>query len=272
MSEANNPELEPRDTERLRQELKALFVPPVEAPPADSARVLSLAAQRRLTRLKWRVRVRAASLAAAGIICGISLSFFYVRFRDYQKPPLPALGTLSINYGGRGDILEALALARYVDARGPYRADWDLNRNGSMDQGDVTLLASTIVRAGGAPDVRYYPVDVYIDTDGRPLAAYQLAVDDATGRTRIVGVQGGAEGAFQDPPFYDAAALTRGEVVLAAVSTSKALPRGKVRVARLYVQSIGGPSAPVVRLIAAGSEDGHSISAMPIVVPVENPQ
>lgn len=270
MNDAEHPELEFDDTGELQRELKALFTPPGGALADDSSQLLSLALRRRIAKLKWRVRIRAASVAAAGILCGMSLSFFYSRFNAYQHPAPPALGALSINSGGRADILEALTLARYVESNGSYRADWDLNRNGRMDQGDVTLLVSTIVRANSAPDVRYYPVDVFIDPAGRPLAAYQLAIDNTSGKTRIVGVQGGAEGAFKDPPFYDSAALARGEVVLAGLAASKSLPTGKVRVARLYVQSADGLSVPVVRLIAAGAGDGSSISAVPTVVPVED--
>ena len=264
-------EPEPRDAERLKEEMKALFEPPGGPPHGEGLQILMLAERRRLRKLRRRVLARMAGLAAAGIVCGIGLSMLIGRLKAREQPVLPAHGvTMDINGDGRVDILDALALAQKVEAGAPYRAEWDLNGNGVLDRGDAVVLASTVVKLGEPSDVRYYPVDVFLDTGGRALAAYQLEISDASGRMKIVGVKGGTAGAFRDAPFYDSAALTRSRIVLAAFSTSKDLPMGRVNVARLYVQSSGeGVPKPKAELVVAGASDGQRIAARPILVSEE---
>jgi hypothetical protein len=262
------PEAESRDTERLEQEMKALFQPPGGVPHGEGARVLMLAEQQRLRKLRRRVLVRMAGLAAAGILCGIGLSFLLGRLKTHEQPVAPARGvTMDINGDGRVDILDALALAQYVKAGAPYKAEWDLNGNGILDRGDAVVLASAVVKIGEQPDVRYYPLDVYLDTGGRSLAAYQLVISDASGTMRILGVHGGTASAFKEAPFYDSTALARSRIILAAFSTSDDLPKGRVNVARLYVQSPGGGKPkPQAELVVAGASDGQRIAATPILV------
>jgi hypothetical protein len=103
---------------------------------------------------------------------------------------------------------------------------------------------------------RFVAVDVVVETDGTPLAAYQIQVLATDLQAKLTGVEGGDKtvngepGVFAEPPKYDPAALAgtagRGEeagapqhgdrVIIAALSTRPAaeLPRGAVRVARLH--------------------------------------
>ncbi len=98
MSDAEYPESEHEDAEALRQELKALFTPPGGAPPDDCSHC-SAGVARWIAKLKWRVRIRAASVARPEYSAASVLSFFYGRFRAYQHPAPPVLGALSINSG-----------------------------------------------------------------------------------------------------------------------------------------------------------------------------
>lgn len=120
-----------------------------------------------------------------------------------------------------------------------------------------------------APTVRFEALDVFIDAGARPLAAWQLEVTGAVpaGEVKIVGIEGGAHKAFEQPPYYDPAAMTQNRVILAALSAGQPadLPTGRVRVARVHIQIVGTRAAPEysVRLIAAADVD-----AAPITVPV----
>jgi threonine dehydrogenase-like Zn-dependent dehydrogenase len=129
----------------------------------------------------------------------------------------------------------------------------------------VALLASLIwpqAPAQNSGRVRFRAVDVIIDTGGRPLAAYQFELAAEVGTIAIVGVEGGEHPAFSEPPYYDAAALQKNHIIIAAFSTQKDLPAGKTRVARVHVQ-VTGDTEPqyVVVLRVAASPDGTHIPA-----------
>jgi len=116
--------------------------------------------------------------------------------------------------------------------------------------------------------VRFRAVDVYLDTQDRPLAAYQFEFAAETGNMTIVGIEGGEHPAFskERPPYYDPAALMNNRVIIAAFNTGRDLPTGRTRVARIHVQ-ITGEQEPeyVARLQVAASTDGESIEAVPSV-------
>jgi hypothetical protein len=98
--------------------------------------------------------------------------------------------------------------------------------------------------------VRFAAVDIVIDSADQPLAVYQL---EFTAKTRgenaaasiktvaIVGIEGGPHAAFNQPPYYDPAAIQGERVIIAAFSTAEAanLPHGKVRVATIHLQITG---------------------------------
>jgi hypothetical protein len=113
------------------------------------------------------------------------------------------------------------------------------------------------------PVSRFVVVDVFLNSDAKPLAAYQLEFTAASG-TRLAGVEGGAHPAFQTPPYYDARALQQERVVLAAFNTAKAaeLPDGKTRIATLHYQ-VAGNERPrfTARLQSAATVGGRKISA-----------
>ena len=114
-------------------------------------------------------------------------------------------------------------------------------------------------------------VDVFIDTHGKPLAAYQFELRAPKG-VQLVGIEGGEHKAFADPsPYYDPKALQDGErIVIAAFDTGADLPAGKTRVARLSVRVGPGddpqakPDYHVTLQVAASSDakpiEGGAIS------------
>lgn len=110
--------------------------------------------------------------------------------------------------------------------------------------------------------VRFTHVDIYVDSKGEPLAAYQLEFSANDNDVKLVGIEGGEHAAFKNPPYYDPAALSHNRVILAAFSTGNDLPKGNVHVARLHLQ-IEGDGRPnyVVKLKVAADGDGKTISA-----------
>lgn len=134
----------------------------------------------------------------------------------------------------------------------------------------MTLAISTaLVRAqppadmAGDDDVRFVAFDVYIDSGDESLAAYQLDISDLSGRSKIVGVEGGEATAFDAPPYYDPAALhNEGRIILGAFTIDDDATTGRTRVARLHMQIEG--EQPVdfdVKLIVAADADGRDIDA-----------
>src|SRR5688500_19123649 len=90
-----------------------------------------------------------------------------------------------------------------------------------------------------ASDVHFQSVDVTLDPKGQPLAAYQIEFVADAARVKLVGVEGGDNAAFREPPYYDPAALSQHRVLLDAFSTSAELPKRVIRDARIKVQLKG---------------------------------
>src|SRR5437899_2149577 len=110
---------------------------------------------------------------------------------------------------------------------------------------------------------RFRAVDIYLDSKGAPLAAYQLEFSVTNGVARIVGIEGGEHPAFRQPPFYDPKAIQHERVIIAAFSTAAAtqLPTNKTRVARIHLQ-VTGANQPqfYLKLQAAADSEGRNIS------------
>lgn len=126
------------------------------------------------------------------------------------------------------------------------------------------LLALTTLAAAPATDesVRFAAIDVRIDPAGKPLAAYQIEFVADASRVKLVGIEGGDDKAFAQPPYYDPSALNQNRVIVAAFNTGKDLPHAAFRAARLHVQ-ITGSQAPKweAKLIVAAGADGQNIPA-----------
>ncbi len=101
--------------------------------------------------------------------------------------------------------------------------------------------------------------DLVLETGDAPLAAYQVTVTYAPEAITLAGIEGGEPEPFREPPFYDPAGLTAGRIKLAAFSTARDLPAGRVRVARLHVQIAAGaePAWSIVVTAAASTGGGR---------------
>jgi hypothetical protein len=114
----------------------------------------------------------------------------------------------------------------------------------------LCLLSSAAPARQATP--RFVAVDIYADTGGRPLAAWQIELNCDPTQAKIVGV----EGAGEKPPYYDPAALQGGRIILADFSTEPSLPSGRVLVARVHFQETGSPTY-VPTLMAAAVPGGE---------------
>lgn len=128
--------------------------------------------------------------------------------------------------------------------------------------------------------VRFETVDVFVDSGDVPLAAYQLEVRadtrsaQAKAQVKLVGVEGGDKGAFEEPPRYDPQALRGERIILAAYSLldKDQLPTGQTRVARLHVQvPTAGMLGYVSVLTVAGDSMANEIQATVQTKPAELP-
>jgi hypothetical protein len=137
--------------------------------------------------------------------------------------------------------------------------------------GLVGLLAALFAGAGdvgaqqNAAPSSFAVVDVFIDS-AEPLAAWQFELDGG-GAMQVVGIEGGDNPTFREPPFYDRAAVDRGaaeRIIIASYSLGEPaeLSRGRARVASVHVRTRGlEPPDYQLRLVAAGAADGRPIDA-----------
>ncbi len=119
----------------------------------------------------------------------------------------------------------------------------------------LLLLLALLCRGQGT---RFGAFDLWI-TGG--VAAWQVEVE---GEGRIVGVEGGEGEAWREPAYYDPAALAGGRIVLAAFTTRTEVPEGRVRVARLHMES---PSGLTARMIASAAVGGERIEVTVALLP-----
>jgi hypothetical protein len=133
----------------------------------------------------------------------------------------------------------------------------------------LLLLAWTLPTAAlppAAPEgeaLRFRTVDVFIDSDEYPLAAWQIEITSSDPGARIVGVEGGEAKHFAAAPYYDPAALQGGRIIIAAFTTEDGPPVGRVRVARVHMTESGTALEPAysARLMAAARQGGDRIEA-----------
>jgi hypothetical protein len=125
----------------------------------------------------------------------------------------------------------------------------------------ILLFCSSAGIAQGKDLTVFRPVQIMVDPQGGPLAAYQIEFV-IRGNAQIVGVEGGDHPAFNAAPYYDPAALNHGRIIIAAFTTDSDVPGTPTRVATLHVRE-DAASRPnyEVRLMTAASSDGTRIDA-----------
>ncbi len=117
--------------------------------------------------------------------------------------------------------------------------------------------------------VRFEPLHIYIDSGKQALAAYQFELKATAGKhapakagVKIVGIENGEHPAFEEPPYYDPAALANDRIIIAAFSTDKNLPKGRTRITSIQLQIIGDAEPEYeVELTVAADENGNEIPA-----------
>jgi hypothetical protein len=129
----------------------------------------------------------------------------------------------------------------------------------------VLLLALPIMAQPGTEESRgsFRVVDIYLDSQGAPLAAYQVTISVTNADAKMVGIEGGEHPAFRQPPLYDPKAMQRERVVIAAFNTGSTneLPHGKTRVATIHFQTHSDkPLQCIVNLNTAGNPEGTKIA------------
>ena len=129
----------------------------------------------------------------------------------------------------------------------------------------LLCASATVVRQATAADVRFTSVEVWIDAGETPLEAWQVRLEDPSGRARIVGIEGGEPGPWAEPPYHDPAALEGGHIVLAAFTLDDALA-GRQRVARVHLAVDGAAEVPWrFELEAAAPEHAPALRRVELV-------
>jgi hypothetical protein len=114
-------------------------------------------------------------------------------------------------------------------------------------------IVLALVALTPARQAQFVAVDIYANSDGKGLAAWQIELDCDPAKAKIVGVEGG-----EKPPYYDPAALQGGRIILASFSTEPHPPAGRVLVARVHLQETGTTEYSV-KFMAAAAPGGERI-------------
>lgn len=118
------------------------------------------------------------------------------------------------------------------------------------------ISTATLDLGEGADEaaVRFVAIDLLIDPNNQPLAAWQIDLAATRGQIEIVGISGGEHPAYHNPPYYDPRAIQQERVIIAAFSTANPseLPATPGRVATINVMITGtAPTHIEARLTAA---------------------
>ena len=128
----------------------------------------------------------------------------------------------------------------------------------------VSLLAGQLFGQQGDAAGRFRTVDIFLDSKGAPLAAYQIEFAVTNGNAKIVGIEGGENAAFAQPPYYDPKAMQQDSAILAAFSTvaAETLPKDKTRIATIHLQTQGAEELRIdLKLQTAADAGGNKIHA-----------
>jgi hypothetical protein len=109
---------------------------------------------------------------------------------------------------------------------------------------------------------RFEIIDVFVDSGKELLAAWQVEFKATAGQVEIVGIERGDNAGFQDPPYYDPAAIQKNRIVIGAFNLTNNLPVGKTKIARLHLH-VSGAQKPTyaAKVIVAGNKEGKPIAA-----------
>jgi hypothetical protein len=148
-----NPTSDPRESlPGLAENVKRVCAEPAWIPMSTDAAMrkairLHFAQQRDRRGTPVRAARRAA-LAAAAVIA-VAATLFMVTNRSAPPTTRAAAGPADIDRNGRVDILDAYALARFVETKSASNMALDLNGDGAVDRLDVDIVALRAVALTG---------------------------------------------------------------------------------------------------------------------------
>jgi hypothetical protein len=141
---------EPVAPSGLVKDLRSLHAVHFRVPTEMDERIVSMA-RRALT---WR-RPRTLALrwaAWAALAASVAVAVLAVYLCGPHPGLLPTRGVAAredLNGDGRVDILDAFALARWIEVPGHEMSEWDVNGDGAVDRGDVDAVAMKAVSLDG---------------------------------------------------------------------------------------------------------------------------
>ena len=141
----SEPQFEPRASQALSRDLGALFHPHgLHVPPEVNDRILNQARAGIIGRSRRRPLLRWAGAAAAAAAVVVLVVRFALVGPDAPTSPQQASAIpADVDGNGRVDVLDALVLARRVEARSSDARD--LTGDGVADRSDVDLVAMLAV-------------------------------------------------------------------------------------------------------------------------------
>ena len=133
------------------QELGGLYRRPV-AVPAERDRVILAGARTQMVRRRRLRLLMRVSGAAAAVAAVVALVMRTPEIPDAEKQVRPAVAVRAqdVNRDGVVNIVDALLLARKVEAGGVAQTQWDFDGDGVVDRKDADSIADEVVSLGGA--------------------------------------------------------------------------------------------------------------------------
>jgi hypothetical protein len=126
---------------------------------AEAARRHFSRPQRRIRLSRWTIPAAAAAVIVVGAsVCWLGLGLHRSRMESPasqtasgRRVAAGAAGTIDdaradIDRNGRVDILDALTMARHIDAGHPTSKLWDINGDGFVNNNDIDAVAYAAVR------------------------------------------------------------------------------------------------------------------------------
>src|SRR5437764_15118504 len=71
----------------------------------------------------------------------------------------------------------------------------------------LVFSISAAKSSSSTSSARFRSIDIFIDSRGAKLAAYQIEFAGESDQVKPVGIEGGEHPAFKEPPYYDPKAL-----------------------------------------------------------------
>ncbi|MBN1345320.1 MAG: hypothetical protein JXQ73_21690 [Phycisphaerae bacterium] len=148
-------DLNPSQSQRLRQDLQALYTPTIDV-AADADRAIFDMATRHFAVIRRRrmiLRRVAATLGAAASAAAILLVVWVGHTWHEASPASPKNVPVKVatiqndpTAHRRPDIRDAFRLARDLESGRQPQPRWDLNRDGKVDRADVDAIAMAAVK------------------------------------------------------------------------------------------------------------------------------